>query len=306
MEFPETFRKNILENFKEQGAAWLEDLPALIRRFEARWSLQLSDPFLLSLSYCAPGVQEDEREVVLKLAVPGEETTHHTLAVLAFDGRGMVRALEADLDRGALLMERLRPGSMLVEEVKDDEQATRIAARVMKALWMPVPEGAPFRTMADWAVEFGQIRSMFRERACPLPARTIDRTEALFKELLASEGPVQLLHGDLHHFNILSVEADGGLGWRAIDPFGVVGERDVEVGAFMKNPDLALPFTPEQARKLARRLDVFNEELGLDLQRLTAWSSVYAAVSAWWTISSDSDGWQVDAALADFFAGLLD
>jgi streptomycin 6-kinase len=74
----------------------------------------------------------------------------------------------------------------------------------------------------------------------------------------------------------------------------------------MKNPDLALPFTPEQARKLARRLDVFNEELGLDLQRLTAWSSVYAAVSAWWTISSDSDGWQVDSALADFFAGLLD
>jgi streptomycin 6-kinase len=194
---------------------------------------------------------------------------------------------------------------MLVDEIKDDEQATRIAAGAMKALWIPVPDGYPFSTMADWAEEFGQIRSRFRDRFCPLPERTIDRTEALFADLLASEGTRCLLHGDLHHFNILSVREAGSLGWRAIDPFGVVGEREVEVGAFMKNPDLTLPFTLEIRRKLSRRLDVFREELGLDLQRLIAWSSVYAAVSAWWTISSEADGWQVDAALADFFAGLL-
>jgi len=118
-------------------------------------------------------------------------------------------------------------------------------------------------------------------------------------------GPQHLLHGDLHHFNILSVSEESGLGWRAIDPFGVVGEREVEIGAFVRNPNLALPITPELERKLKRRLDVFHEQLGLDLKRMIAWASVYAAVSAWWTISTDADGWQVDAALSDFFANHL-
>jgi streptomycin 6-kinase len=217
----------------------------------------------------------------------------------------MVRALVADMEQGALLMERLRPGRMLAEEVADDEWAARIAAGVMQDFWIPATEESPFLTMEDWAEDFGRIHSLFRELACPLPARTIERTEALFQTLLASQGQLHLLHGDLHHFNILSVAGVKGPGWKAIDPFGVVGEREVEVGAFMKNPDLALPFTPELESRLARRLAVFSEELGLDLPRLTAWSSVYAAVSAWWTISTGSDGWQVDAALADLFAGWL-
>jgi streptomycin 6-kinase len=302
---PDTLRKNILETFHEQGAAWLERLPDLIHEFAARWSLQLSGPFLLSYSYCAPAVQAGGREVVLKLAVPGDEFTQHTLALQAFDGRGMVRVIEADFERGALLMERLLPGRMLVDEVRDDEEATRIAARVMRAIRIPVPDGPTFPSMADWAGQFSGIRTHFQDRHCPLPARTIDRTERLFKELLDTEGTQHLLHGDLHHFNILSVSEESELGWRAIDPFGVVGEREVEVGAFVKNPDLAIPFTTEVERKLLRRLDVFHEQLGLDLQRMAAWSSVYAAVSAWWTISTGADGWQVDAVLSDFFARSL-
>jgi len=302
---PDAFRQTILENFHEQGAAWLEQLPALIRQFAARWSLQMSDPFPLSYGYCAPAVQAGGREVVIKLAVPGDDFTHQVQALRFFDGRGMVRMIEADVEQGALLLERLRPGQMLVNEVTDDEQATRIAARVMGAVWVPVPDGHPFLRMADWAEEFKKIRSQFQDRICPLPARTIDRTDDLFKELLASGGPQHLLHGDLHHFNILSVSEESGLGWRAIDPFGVVGEREVEIGAFVRNPNLALPITPELERKLKRRLDVFHEQLGLDLERMIAWASVYAAVSAWWTISTDADGWQVDAALSDFFANHL-
>jgi streptomycin 6-kinase len=303
---PAELRKNILATFHEPGAAWLEQLPGLIRQFEARWSLQLEGPFSLSLSYCAPGIQAGGREIVLKLAFPDEENRQHTRALQAFDRRSMARLYEADPDQGAVLLERLRPGRMLVEEVEDDEQATRLAAGVMRALWIPAPADGGFPTMADWAQNFHRIHSLFRDQPCPLPARTIDRTEGLFKDLLDSEGPRYLLHGDLHHFNILSNTGEGGLGWRAIDPFGVIGEREVDVGAFMKNPNLALPFSRDLKRQLRRRLEIFHEELGLEKDRLAAWSSVYAAMSAWWTISTGADGWQANAALADFYAGLLD
>jgi streptomycin 6-kinase len=38
---------------------------------------------------------------------------------------------------------------------------------------------------------------------------------------------------DLHHYNVLS---DSGRGWLAIDPKGLVGEVEYEVGAAIRNP----------------------------------------------------------------------
>ena len=43
-----------------------------------------------------------------------------------------------------------------------------------------------------------------------------------------------LLHGDLQHYNVL---LDKDRGWVAIDPKGVVGELEYEVGALLRNPD---------------------------------------------------------------------
>ena len=45
--------------------------------------------------------------------------------------------------------------------------------------------------------------------------------ELLFRELLASSEAPVLLHGDLHHFNILSSDRRP---WVAIDPKGLSGE----------------------------------------------------------------------------------
>jgi streptomycin 6-kinase len=223
----------------------------------------------------------------------------------------MVRLLEAEIEQGAMLLERLRPGLMLVDEVSDDEKATRIAAGVMQAYWMPAPSEPVFPTLADWGDGFQRIHNFFKDRACPLPPKTIQRTQAWLADLLASSGEQVLLHGDLHHFNILSVQADVQAAnqtepsWLAIDPFGVVGEREVDVGGFMRNPYLEPPITPAMQRMLLRRFDLFQECLGLDRQRMIAWSAVYAAISAWWTLSDEADGWQLDAALTDWFADLV-
>ena len=44
--------------------------------------------------------------------------------------------------------------------------------------------------------------------------------------------PQILLHGDLHHWNILS---DADRGWMAIDPKGVIGASCLDVGRFINN-----------------------------------------------------------------------
>jgi streptomycin 6-kinase len=299
---PSTFQKNIIANFHAEGAAWLEQLGGLIRLYEERWSIQVGEPFLLSYSYCAPAVRADGTEVVLKLEVPNPESRHRAQALRCFNGHGMVRLLEADIERGVTLMERLKPGKMLADEITDDEEATRIAAGVMQAMWIPAPQEYCFPTLVDWQHDFANIHRHLRNGDCPLPKKTIERTESLFADLLSSAGEQVLLHGDLHHFNILSVAEGERIGWQAIDPFGVVGEREFDVGALMRNPLLDLPLGRRLKRILVRRFEILREMLGFDWQRMVAWASVYAAVSAWWSIAEGIEDWHLDGALADEFA----
>ncbi len=75
-----------------------------------------------------------------------------------------------------------------------------------------------------------------------------------------------LLHGDLHHENILAAAREP---WLAIDPKGIVGELTYEVGALLRN---RLDAAPDLRRLQVRRIDQLSEALGLDRQRLLGWS----------------------------------
>ncbi len=108
---------------------------------------------------------------------------------------------------------------------------------------------------------------------------------AVFAELCDSAGEAVVLHGDLHHENILR----SGDGWVAIDPVGVVGEREYEVGALMHNPWPGLLDLPDPGRVLARRLDILTERLELDGSRLRAWAWATAVLSAAWSVEAGED-----------------
>jgi len=103
----------------------------------------------LSFTYVAPAQRKDGSSVVLKLGVPNDELTSEIDALRIYAGRGAVRLLESEADQGALLLERLQPGTML-SPISNDEQATRIAASVMEEVWRPEPVAHHFKTVADW------------------------------------------------------------------------------------------------------------------------------------------------------------
>jgi len=104
-----------------------------------------------------------------------------------------------------------------------------------------------------------------------------------------------LLHGDLHHDNILAAERQP---WLAIDPKGLVGEPEYEVGALLRNPMPGLLAIPHPERVLARRLDILAESLGFDRDRLRAWGLAQAVLAAWWSIEDHGQGWETWIACA--------
>ena len=119
----------------------------------------------------------------------------------------------------------------------------------------------------------------------------LDRAEGLYAELSASQGPRVLLHGDLHHYNILE---DARRGWLAIDPKGVLGERAFEAGAMLRNP-LGEMRQFADAAIISRRTAILTELLGLDRQRILGWAFSQAVLSALWSIE---DGGEPDQGLA--------
>lgn len=297
---PADFVQTITSLYGAAGVDWLARLPALVAACERRWALTVGAPFALTYNYVAPATCADGSAVVLKLGVPNRELTTEIAALRCYAGQGSVRLLAADAGAGALVLERLTPGTPLAQlAATDDAAATSIAAGVMRRLWRPAPPDHAFPTVADWAAGLGRLRARFGGGSGPLPAALVAQAEALFSDLLASMDAPVLLHGDLHHHNILAAERAP---WLAIDPKGLVGEPAYEVGALLRNPLPQLLAWPQPGRLLARRIDQFSAELGLDRARLRGWGLAQAVLSAWWSIEDSGAGWQPAIAIAELLA----
>jgi streptomycin 6-kinase len=160
----------------------------------------------------------------------------------------------------------------------------------MLDLWRPAPENHVFPTIVEWGRAFAELRQRHDGTSGSLPMALFERGEALYWELAASQAEPVVLHGDLHHWNVVSAERQP---WLAIDPHGVVGEPAFEVGAWMRNPvgepDEArfLLRQPDPRAIISRRLDIFAEELRIDRDRLRDWSVAFAVISACWSDESN-------------------
>ncbi|MEX2245715.1 MAG: aminoglycoside phosphotransferase family protein [Dehalococcoidia bacterium] len=305
MRLDDAFVRRITGVFGDGGRAWLDALPSIVDEYAARWALTLGERFPLSYNYVVPVTRADGMLAVLKAGVPARELRSEIAALRHYGGRGAVRLLEADADHGVFLLERVAPGTTLLE-LEDDAEATAIAAGVMRELWRPPPSDHDFPTIAGWAEAFGRLRARFDGGSGPLPARLVEEAERRYAELSASgeasaAAPV-VLHGDLHHENILRGERAP---WLAIDPKGIVGEPAFEAYAFLRNP---VPFPigyPDAERTLARRVEVFSERLGFERQRIIGWGVVGAVLSACWSVEDHEGGWEPAIAAAELLASGL-
>ena len=131
---PEAFVRCMAEVHGPAGQDWIARLPALLADCERRWQITLGPPFPnLTYNYVAPAMHEGGTPVVLKAGYPGAELLTEIEALRLFAGRGTVRLLDADPGPAVLLLERVEPGTPLSQVAEsDDEQATIIAARLMR------------------------------------------------------------------------------------------------------------------------------------------------------------------------------
>jgi streptomycin 6-kinase len=299
---PSHFAEFISDYFGEEGAAWLRALPTLLAEYAERWALRLLSPFpQLTYNYVVPVMRPDGTPAVLKAGIPGNEFRAGIEFLRLCEGQGAVRPLEADAERGMLLMERALPGEPLAR-LEDDDAATAIAAEVMRELWRPAPAPHSFPTVARWLRAFARVRAKYDGTSGPLPEALLARAEALGDELLASAPYERLLHGDLHHDNIVSARREP---WLVIDPKGLVGDPGYETGPFLSNPYGRMETWPDPARQFARRAEILAERLDYPRERILAWGFTQAVLSAAWHVEDGSDRYGPAIARAEVLATLV-
>jgi streptomycin 6-kinase len=238
------------------------------------WNVRIDETHETAQSAFVMGTRNGD-PVVIKIAKHRNDEWRAGDTLQRFGGRGVIQVLEST--EGATLLPRLEPGTSLVRVChKDDEQATRILAEVIRELSpAPHPDGIPF--VQDWTASFDRyLRGSNTTISCDLVAEA----HRVYLDLCATQRDVRLLHGDLHHDNVLH---DSTRGWVAVDPKGVVGELAFEVGAALRNP-IELPELFTDPRVIDARVRRFSGELTLDRSRVVAWASTQAVLAAIWLI----------------------
>lgn len=239
----------------------------------AQWNVALvesreTESSLVGFGWC------NSNRVVLKITKTIGDEWNSGAVLRAFRGAGTVWALEAA--EGAVLLERLDPATELVELVRNgrDEEATAVFGELISTMaHHDPPAGCP--TVSDWGLGFDRYVNNGE-----IPAELVQQAAQIYRKLATSQKQTMLLHGDLHHYNVL---LDANRGWVAIDPKGVVGELEYELGAMIRNP-FELPDFYVSLAVVQRRLQQLTDALHLDYDRALGWAFAQAVLSAIWGV----------------------
>ena len=256
-----------------------------------QWDLAVGAPFPdLARNFVAPAQRRNGDRAVLKVAPPGDSLAHEISALRAYAGRGAAKLLDSNSTGTAILLEMLEPGTQLAHRAPSpgDDDCVALAANAMQTLWhssSSFTRRHRFPTLENWSAALDRSNT-------PIPAQSRARAMEMFTELDRSAERKVLLHGDLHHFNLLRATRAP---WLAIDPKGVIGDPAYEPATFLRNHLEIHRCDPH------RPIAIMAERLALDPDRIRQYAYVHCILSAVWSAEDKQGDWQATLEIAKKF-----
>lgn len=269
LDIPDAVRNYALA---EDNGGWLEELPALLESLACDWSLTVGATLHGGhAAFVAEATLSDGSPAVIKIGVPndrGQLRNEATVLRLA-NGEGCARLLRDDLDRDALLLDRLGPA--LYEIVADTSIRHNMLCDLASNLWRPVESAAQLPTGADRARDYAELLPrLWQQTGRPCSRATIDDAiECASRRSRAHhDGAAVLVHGDIHDANAL-MAGDGT--FKLIDPDGLRAEPACDLGTILRcNPDVG-----DDLRARAERLAA---RTGVDRTAIWEWGTIYRVI----------------------------
>ncbi|HKP68541.1 MAG TPA: aminoglycoside phosphotransferase family protein [Pyrinomonadaceae bacterium] len=275
--FPAELVTHVTAICGDRGRAWLDELPSTIDELEQRWSLQVDAPFPAGeYNFVAPAVTSDGQLTVIKIAPPFE--TNEIIGEAAFlrhrAGRGAVKLLEEDIERRAILIERLLPGKNLAELFTGNEElAVEPAIDVLRSILGPPPNDS-VTSLDDW------FKVLHRHIGTDFPASYAEKALDFYETLSKQPGRRFYLHGDYHPGNVVNATRSPFL---AIDSKGIVGHVGYDIAVFLNNFHWWQEKRSDIRERLERPVAQFAEAFELDPLEVRQWAFTQMVLSAWWS-----------------------
>ncbi len=276
----EEFESNIRDVFGSSGEQWLRDLPKLLAELKHDWNFILQETVpRLTYSFVTKVKTSTGKDGILKLSPVGPRC-HSEIAWFESNSVGTPQLWKSDLNRGAMLMEQIIPGYSAKKWVQErnDVGATRAIADVIRTLKPGQNHSQIFKPVTHLASSLECLRGK-------IDPKLLSKAETLFKELTADSSKDRLLHGDLHHDNILFA----GDKWVAIDPHGYIGPAAFEAGAMIRNPYDCFPKEESLKKILETRLKVLKDELPFEPYEIHGWAFAYTIMATGWSVADHGE-----------------
>jgi streptomycin 6-kinase len=279
MQIPLVLKTNVINSLGKRGEMWIDSLVLILSQLIDKWKLIKVKPVdNISYNYvCTAYSQLYHKGAVLKISPFKEDLQYEIKAITAYQNRACAQFIDYDMAYGAILLERLIPATSLKSffPAKEQESIT-IAAQVMQNLHTAkLDNQTNFQNIEVWLAAFNKPSCFARQHI----TKAGNIASSLPKDRLV------LLHGDLHHDNILL----NGKEWVAIDPKGVVGHSNYEIGAFIYNPIPELLATNNPQGTIATRIALFSKLLNAEVSQIKDFAYVMAVLSAVWFSEGEGD-----------------
>ncbi|GAB3952019.1 aminoglycoside phosphotransferase family protein [Kribbella albertanoniae] len=269
---PEAFAAATTAREGTAGTAWLATLPAIVSELVDRWNCTPDGDWMHGEVGVIVPVQRSGEPLVLKVSFTHPGNVHEPDAYTAWNGRGAVHLYERADEHYAMLLERAHPTTLR----DSDADVAVVGGQMSRLLAIPAPDGLPrLQDRADeWAAE---LQKDMAEFSGVLPDAVVARAFGVIDELVR-EQPDVLIHGDLHHRNILSADREP---WLAIDPKGLIGDPAYDAVTFMKARTLVL-MQGDLLGGMTRELAAYCEAAELDQARVRRWIQLELVRTAYW------------------------
>lgn len=223
------------------GREWVAALPGVLRALEESWDLEVGRALPGgSGAYVAAALTGDGEERVVKVVVPGLELAGEARILAAAQGRGYAVLHAHDVERAALLLERLGTALELTPQ-PPERTLTTIAGTLREAWTLPLDTAPTVGPGKDrGSVLHARLRALDDRLGRPSAPRVRASALACAERRAAAFDPAACVvaHGDAHPANILAVRhprPGAATGHVFVDPDGVRAEPSYDLGIAVRD-----------------------------------------------------------------------
>ncbi len=287
-QFMQTFKHNIMVQYGNEGKKWLDSLSKMITEIGQKHNLSGLTPVNnMTFNYVVSGYQNDQ-PIILKIGMNSKALAKEASCLKAFANHATAKVI---VDDGhMIIMQRAVPGGTIKDYFPDnDSEATKILCACIKTLHKAsMPESHNFYHLSE----------LFKtlDQKLDIPDEILAKAKHLRDKLFSTTTKEVLLHGDLHHDNILNNgdsksrhSSKSEDEWLVIDPKGFIGDPAFEPAACLCNPIPELLQENQPSEIIENRIKICSAELGIDSRRIADWLYTKSVLCWAWSLEDNLD-----------------